>query len=282
MTGKDRHEWNCLKGEAATCSADSPIGIFDSGVGGISVLHAIRHALPVEHLLYVADSGNAPYGNRHSSFITDRTTTIAKFLIEHRVKAIVVACNTATVVAIEALRSWCPIPVVAIEPAIKPAANSTKSGVVGVLATNQTIASAAVARLCDQYGSSTKILLRACPGLVEHVERGDISSDVTRSLLVEYISPLLDAGVDTIVLGCTHYPFLRTLIHEIVGPNISIVDPAAAVARELARRLGTNLRRVSPGDSVSECFFSSGPVDRAHIVMSALWGERVVVRSLDK
>ncbi|MDD4913424.1 MAG: glutamate racemase [Methylococcales bacterium] len=262
--------------------ADSPIGIFDSGVGGISVLQAIRHELPAEHLLYVADSGNAPYGNRHTSFIIDRTMIIAKFLIESRVKAIVVACNTATVVAIEALRLWCPIPVVAMEPAIKPAADSTKSGVVGVLATSQTIASPAVARLCDQYGRRAEILLMACPGLVEQVERGELASEVTRSLLVEYLSPLLDAGVDTLVLGCTHYPFLSALIQDIVGPNVSIVDPAAAVARQLARRLDANLRLAPPGDSVSEYFFSSDQVERAHTVMSILLGKNIVVRSFDK
>jgi glutamate racemase len=262
--------------------ADSPIGIFDSGVGGISVLHAIRHALPAEHLLYVADSGHAPYGNRHSSFITDRTTTIAQFLIDSQVKAIVVACNTATVVAIETLRSWCPIPVIAMEPAIKPAAGSTKSGVVGVLATHQTIASPAVARLCEQYGRETKIMLMACPGLVEHVERGELASDVTRALLVEYLSPLLEAGVDTIVLGCTHYPFLGELIQDIVGQNVAIVDPAAAVARQLVRRLGSNLRLAPPDEAVSEYFFSSGPVDQAHSVISTLWGKSIVVRSLDK
>lgn len=262
--------------------ADAPIGVFDSGVGGISVLHAIRQELPAEHLLYVADSGNAPYGDRQTHFITDRTTTIARFLIASQVKAIVVACNTATVVAIEELRSWCPVPVVAMEPAIKPAAGSTKSGIVGVLATNRTIASASVARLCNQYGRSTKILLMACPGLVEHVERGELSSNATRSLLVKYISPLLDSGVDTLVLGCTHYPFLGALIQDIVGPNVAIVDPAAAVARELTRRLGTNLRLTSPGDSVSECFFSSGPVDRAHTVISTLWGKNIVVHGLDK
>lgn len=243
-------------------------------------MQAIRHELPHENLLYVADSGYAPYGNRHSDFITDRSSVIARFLIEHSVKAIVVACNTATVVAIEKLRSWCPVPVIAIEPAIKPATLSTKTGIVGVLATRPTIASAAVARLCEQHGTHTKIMLMACPGLVEQVEQGELASDVTRSLLDEYLSPLLDAGADSIVLGCTHYPFLGELIQDIVGPDVSIVDPAAAVARQLARRLGTNLRTASPNDVASVCFFSSGPLDQAHTVMSTLWGKSIVVRSL--
>lgn len=267
----------------ALCS-DAPIGAFDSGVGGISVLRAIRGELPHEHLLYVADSGHAPYGDRPAAFITERTNAIARLLVASRAKAIVVACNTASVVAIERLRSWCPVPVVAIEPAIKPAVGSTRSGVVGVLATSRTIASAAVARLCQQHGTSARIILTACPGLVECVERGELSGEATRSLLVEYLAPLLDAGADTLVLGCTHYSFLGALVRDIVGPHVCIIDPAAAVARELARRLGANRRLASSGDPASERFFSSAPAHSAHsahTVMSALWGRNVVVSDLE-
>lgn len=259
---------------------DAPIGVFDSGVGGLSVLHAIRSELPEEDLLYVADSSNAPYGDRDTDFIEDRATKITELLLRSGVKAIVVACNTVTVVAIEKLRSWCPVPVVAMEPAIKPASRSTKSGVVGVLATSQTLASPSVARLCAAYGKDIEILLQPCPGLVEQVERAELISDTTRALLVGYISPLLAAGADTIVLGCTHYPFLAQLIREIVGPDVAIVDPATAVAKEVARRLGDNrlsARRNRPSEAK---FFSSAPPDDARAIISALWGRSVMVHGI--
>lgn len=258
---------------------EAPIGVFDSGVGGLSVLRGIRQELPAEHLSYVADSANAPYGNRHAAFIEDRASTITKFLLVSGVKAIVVACNTATGVAVEKLRTWCPVPIVAMEPAIRPASSYSKSKIVGVLATSQTLASCNVARLCALYGNNVRILLQACPGLVEQVERAELISEKTRSLLVQYISPLLAAGADTIVLGCTHYLFLRQLIGEIAGPNVSIVDSTTAVARELARRLGPN-RKISQEQIGCERFFSSAPPEQAGIAISALWGRPVIVHGL--
>lgn len=259
---------------------DAPIGVFDSGVGGLSVLRSIRRELPAEHLSYVADSGNAPYGDRHTAFIEDRATTITEFLLTSGAKAIVVACNTATVVAIEKLRAWCPVPIVAMEPAIRPASVRTRSGVVGVLATSQTLSSPSLTRLCARYGSDVRILLQACPGLVEQVERTELASETTRSLLVQYISPLLEAGADTIVLGCTHYPFLSPLIGEIVGPDVAVIDSAAAVARELSRRLGSR-RTTSLRDQMGcERFFSSAAPEQARKAISALWGRPVIVHGL--
>ncbi|MBD9359131.1 glutamate racemase [Methylomonas fluvii] len=263
-------------------STDAPIGVFDSGVGGLSVLRAIRAALPMEDLLYVADSGYAPYGDRDAEFIADRATTITELLLDAGVKAIVVACNTATVVAIEKLRAWCPVPVVAMEPAIKPAAQTTKSGVIGVLATSRTLASPSVARLCAAYGKDIAILLQPCPGLVEQVEKAQLHSDVTRELLVGYLSPLLLAGADTIVLGCTHYPFLAPLIREIVGPDLAIIDPATAVAKELARRLQGNLLPVSAERAAEVSFFSSTAAEPASMIISALWGSRVLVQDVSQ
>jgi glutamate racemase len=261
---------------------DAPIGVFDSGVGGLSVLRAIRAELPLEDLLYVADSGYAPYGDRDADFIADRATTITELLLDAGVKAIVVACNTATVVAIEKLRAWCPVPVVAMEPAIKPAAQTTKSGVVGVLATSRTLASPSVARLCAAYGKDIEILLQPCPGLVEQVEKAQLHSEATRELLVRYLSPLLLAGADTIVLGCTHYPFLAPLIREIVGPDVAIIDPATAVAKELARRLNGNLMPVSGERAAEVSFFSSTASEEASLIISALWGTRVRVQKTDQ
>jgi glutamate racemase len=258
---------------------EAAIGVFDSGVGGLSVLRGIRQELPAEHLSYVADSANAPYGDRHVGFIEDRASIITEFLLMAGVKAIVVACNTITVVAIEKLRTWCPVPIVAMEPAIRPASSYSRSKIIGVLATSQTLASSNVARLCALHGNDVRILLQACPGLVEQVERTDLTSETTKSLLVRYISPLLEAGVDTIVLGCTHYLFLRQLIGEIAGPDISIVDSTAAVARELARRLGPN-RKTSHCQIGHEQFFSSAPPEQARIAISALWGRPVIVHGL--
>jgi glutamate racemase len=195
-------------------------------------------------------------------------------------KLIVVACNTATVVAVDELRSWCPVPVVAIEPAIKPASQSTRSGVVGVLATRQTLASASVARLCHSYGDEVKFLLQPCPGLVERVERAELTSAATRSLLAGYITPLLAAGADTLVLGCTHYPFLIELIRDIAGREVLIIDPASAVAKEVARRLGPKRMPLSRSEAPTTSFFSSSPLEEVRVVMSALWGDNVTLHGI--
>ena len=261
--------------------AHAPLGVFDSGVGGLSVLRAIRRELPAEDLLYLADSGNAPYGDRDASFIIARATWITNFLLAEGAKAIVVACNTATLVAVANLRSWCPVPIVAMEPAIKPASATTRSGVVGVLATSQTLASQGVARLCTAYGANISILLQAAPGLVEQVERGDLGGVKTRALLVGYLQPLLDAGADTLVLGCTHYPFLIDLIREIVGPEVTLVDPAAAVARELARRLDLGQALAAADQVGHERFFCTAKPEQMQAVLSSLWGSEVRVEAAE-
>ncbi|POZ51543.1 glutamate racemase [Methylovulum psychrotolerans] len=261
-------------------SPTAPIGVFDSGVGGLSVLKAVRQALPQEHLLYVADSANAPYGDRHASFIEDRALAMAQFLVSANAKAIVVACNTATVVAIKKLRALYPLPIVAMEPAIKPAVELSQSRVVGVLATRRTLESPSVAQLCRLYGQDTRIMLQPCPGLVEQVERGDADSDFTRQLLEHYLAPLLSAGADTLVLGCTHYPFLEPQIRKLVGPGVAIVESSAAVARQLQHRLAGSL---NPGDDTNipqARFFTTGSADQAHALVSLLWGASVEVHSV--
>ena len=251
------------------------IGVFDSGVGGLSVLRAIREALPEEDLVYVADSGHAPYGDKPDTHVTERTLAIGQGLAQANVKALTVACNTATVVAVQALRAQTHLPVVAIEPAIKPAVALTRSGVVGVLATQNTVQSASVARLCAQFGGQARILLQACPGWVEQVEQADLHSPQTQALLRRDVEPLLAQGVDTLVLGCTHYPFLREVLSAIAGPQVTLVDPAQAVARELVRRLGGHRRpaRTSADAPAQVRFFTTGDVAQAHTVMSHLWGE---------
>ncbi len=265
----------------------TPIGVFDSGVGGLSVLREIRRAMPSEDLLYVADSGHAPYGDRPSDYIHDRSKAVAEYLVGQGVKAIVIACNTATVVAVEELRSWCPVPVVAMEPAIKPAVGITRSGVVGVLATSQTLASPSVARLCNEYGSAARILLQACPGLVEQVERAELDNAATRALLNEYLSPLMARGADTLVLGCSHYAFLHDAIRAVVGGEVTIIDPSGAVARELVRRVGAAggaadvpEAGAEPARAGEDRFVSSGDLAQASLVISRLWGRKVEVAAL--
>jgi glutamate racemase len=270
----------CDAGDTPLTHGPAPIGVFDSGVGGLSVLRAIRHELPLEDLLYVADSGFAPYGGKDAGFIADRATAMTRFLLASGAKLIVVACNTASVVAVEGLRSWCPVPVVAMEPAIKPASRCTRSGVVGVMATGHTLASPSVARLCAAYGGRVRFLLQPCPGLVECVERAELTGAAIRGLLVEYLAPLLRAGADTIVLGCTHYPFLMPLIREIAGPDVMIIDPAPAVAKQVARRLGRNRVAALDGRPAVTRWCSSATPDAAAAIISTLWGTRVTVHGI--
>ena len=256
------------------------IGVFDSGVGGLSVLRAIRAALPHEHLVYVADSGHAPYGDQSEAHITQRTLIVGNWLAEQGVKGITIACNTATVVAAKTLRQQTHLPVVAIEPAIKPAVAMTRSGVVGVLATSQTAQSAAVARLVELYGADKRILLQGCPGLVEQVERADLHSTETEGLLRQFIAPLLAQGADTLVLGCTHYPFLRDTLQRVAGAGVTLLDPAEAVARELARRLADNDSLSNQNLLGSVQFFTSGDVAQAQAVMLHLWDVPLTVQAL--
>ena len=261
-------------------TAANPIGVFDSGVGGLSVLREIRRELPGEDLLYVADSGHAPYGDKPNQLIEARSIAIIEFLVSQRAKAIVVACNTATGAAIATLRARFPLPIVAMEPAVKPAAASTRSGVIGVLATNSTLASENFERLFARFGADVEILVQACPGLVEQVESGDLSGAQTRALLEQYILPLLERQADTLVLGCTHYPFIAPLIREIAGSSVAIVDPSAAIARELRRRLAdTGLLSHEPRPG-TERFWSSAAPGKAQPAISQLWGAGIEVLSL--
>ena len=251
---------------------ERPIGVFDSGVGGLSVLREIRRALPQETLYYVADSGHAPYGDKSIDYIEARSRHIIGFLQQQGVKAVVVACNTVTGLAIRHLRATFPdLPIVAIEPAVKPAAQGTRSGVVGVLATRQTVASPGLARLVENHANGHQVLLQACPGWVERVERGELDSPDTRSAVAQYVQPLLDQGADTLVLGCTHYPFLAPLVRSLAGDQVQVLDPAPAVARELARRLealGLSRQASTPG---TERFWTSADPQRIAPVIRKLW-----------
>lgn len=258
----------------------NPIGVFDSGVGGLSVLRDIRNELPGEDLLYVADSAHAPYGEKSPEFIQARALAITEFLLQQQAKAIVVACNTATSAAAALLRARFSVPIIAMEPAVKPAALSTQTGVVGVLATRGTLLSENFAKLATRFGAHAEILVQPCPGLVEQIEAGDLAGEATKSLLIQYLQPLLDRKADTIVLGCTHYPFLVPLIREFVGHKVIIIDPAPAVARELHRRLaGANLLSAKI-DGGSERFWTSAELGKTGPIMAQLWGTYLKVKSL--
>lgn len=260
--------------------APRPVGIFDSGVGGLSVLRAMRDELPHEPFLYVADSRCAPYGNRTPAFITERAVTISEFLIDQGAKALVVACNTATAAAVDALRARYTIPIVAIEPAVKPAAQRSRAHVVGVLATESTISSSKMGKLLVHNAEAATILVQPCPGLAEQVERGELESDATRALVAKYVRPIVDKGADTLVLGCTHYPFLRALIQEAAGAGVELIDPATAVARELRRRLERESELADDHTPGGERFWTTGTVDAVAPVVRKLWGKPVELQRL--
>ncbi|HDS17035.1 MAG TPA: glutamate racemase [Proteobacteria bacterium] len=259
---------------------NAAIGVFDSGVGGLSVLREIRKLLPREDLFYIADSGAGPYGDQSGEFIQERVHVLADFLLTKKVKSLVVACNTATTVAIQSLRMRLSLPIIAIEPAVKPAVELTRSGIVGILATSRTLTSRRFQSLVEDYGNGTKFLLQPCPGLMEQVEKGELESVKTYELTARYLSPLLEQGADTIVLGCTHYPFLLPVIKKLTGPDISIIDPAVAVARQLYRRLETcNL--LSSGEVPGvECFWTSGILPGVKPLIAQIWGKETLVCAL--
>jgi glutamate racemase len=225
---------------------EAPVGIFDSGVGGLSILRHIRAQLPHEHLVYVADSGFAPYGDKSEQVVAERSLTIARFLVARGAKALVVACNTATGAAVNLLRERFPeMPIVGVEPGLKPAAAASRNGRIGVLATEGTLAGAKFLQLRDQIAESTgaQFLLQPCRGLADQIEFGELDSSVTYAMLARYIAPLLAQGADTLVLGCTHYPLVQASIGDVIASSgardVVLVDTGEAVARQLGRLLDT-------------------------------------------
>lgn len=217
--------------------SSAPIGVFDSGIGGFSILHGIRELLPHESLIYVADSRHAPYGPKDDTFVRMRSFHIVEHLRSQQIKAVVVACNRATAAAIADLRARYDMPVIGVEPAVKPAAEQSKSGVVGVLATSGTIASDKFFNLQSRFTHRVEILTRAGTGLVELIEQPDFDESALLNLLECYIKPMQEKGADTLVLGCTHYSLIKTQIAQVAGPDMRIIDAGTAVAKELQRRL---------------------------------------------
>jgi glutamate racemase len=258
---------------------DAPVGVFDSGVGGLSVLSEINQLLPRESLLYVADCGHIPYGEKTGEFIRERCVIVAEFFRAQGAKALVLACNTATVAAAADLRERYPDwPIVGMEPAVKPAAAATRSGVVGVLATTGTLQSAKFAALLDRFAADVQVVTQPCPGLVELIETGDLASPALRQLLKGYVDPLLEAGCDTIVLGCTHYPFLKPLLREMIPASTSLIDTGAAVARQLQRLLSQQ-DLLASGHPLTAQFWTSGDPENFRNILPVLWKNSDSVRS---
>jgi glutamate racemase len=252
-------------GRAAAVGSHAPVGVFDSGLGGLSVLRAVRAQLPEEALIYVADSRYAPYGERDDDFIAERTLAIGEWLIAQGAKALVVACNTATAQSIALARERLPIPVIGVEPGIKPAALQSKTHVAGVLATQVTLRSARFLALHERYAADCTFLCQPGHGLVEAIERCDLDSPALRTLLAGYLQPMLDAGADTLVLGCTHYPFLDATIRELVGDRLALIDTSVAIARQLERVLEQHgLRAFAAGAPAATPRFCSTS-DGAHL-----------------
>ena len=242
-------------------SNNDPIGVFDSGIGGLSVANAIFSLLPQEGMHYFADTGRVPYGPRSRQEILQFSRQITQFLLDQGCKMIVVACNTATAAALEDLRrEWPDVPFVGMEPAVKPAANATKSGKVGVMATLSTIQSERYAQLMNRFAAGVEVIENPCVGLVPLIEAGQLNTPETHHLLEDILHPMLRQDVDTLVIGCTHYPFVLPIIRNIVGDSCQIIDPAPAVARQVARRLEQHQLQASPLNQPSFHFHASGAI----------------------
>lgn len=256
---------------------NQPIAIFDSGVGGLSVYQAIRKHLPNENLIYFADSAYAPYGQLPEKNLHERCQYIAEFFLKHDAKAMVIACNTATAMMADWLRSEYKLPIIALEPAIKPAVSITRSGHVGVFATENTLASSRYQRLTAQYARDKSIHQVACHGFVEQVEKGELDSEKTMGLIKKYLTPLLNYKVDTLVLGCTHYPFLANSIKKVAGnAPLKLLDTADAVSLQLTRVLATK-ELFNTGHHQQDQFFTSADPESAQLVFSRLLKRRVEV-----
>jgi glutamate racemase len=254
------------------------IGIFDSGVGGLSVLRALRREWPDARLLYVADAGHAPYGERSDSHILARSRAVASHLIDAGASIVVIACNTATAVAAQSLReTWPQTPFIGVEPGIKPALVATRNGRVGVMATRGTLNSEKFKRLVSALAPGQPLHLRACDGLAAAIEQGAAGMHDVRSLVERHCRPLSEAGVDTVVLGCTHYVFVRQQIQAALGPDVRIIDTALAVAQQVAR-IGQptgSAARMGPRTTPPLLLQTTGNAEHLGRVASAWLGETV-------
>lgn len=249
-------------------------------MGGLSIAKFIAEKLPHEHLIYVADTLYAPYGDKPVEFIVERVNLIAHSLIKQGVKALVIACNTATVNAIEQLRAKVHIPIIGVEPAIKPAAKLSRSKKVAILATQATSDNQRFKDLINKHHNGAKVLIQPCPGLVEFIEQGQQNSQACHALLTQYIEPLLKQEIDTLVLGCTHYPFVQDTIAQIAGKQVTIIETAAPVTQQLANQLAHKNISACKTQSAHYQFYSSKANHLQAKTFSQLWQRPLELRQL--
>jgi glutamate racemase len=262
----------------------NPLGVFDSGVGGLSVLRAIRQQLPYEDVIYLADQGHVPYGPRPLEEVRAFAEGITRFLLSQGAKLIVVACNAASAAALRHLRQRFPdVPFVGMEPAVKPAAEQSHTRKVGVLATPATFQGALYASVVERFAQDVRLFPHTCPGLVAQIEQGDLDGPVTRAILEQALQPMLAEGIDTIVLGCTHYPFVIPLIQSITGPQVRVIDPAPAVARQVGRLLQAQYGAVSPIQGTQRGrvqYYTTAEAAKLQDLLPRLLGEDGMVKAL--
>jgi glutamate racemase len=257
-----------------------PIGVFDSGVGGLSVLRELRRTLLHEEFLFVADQAHVPYGARELAEVRRWSFGIVEFLLRPKSKLIVVACNTASAAALAPLRKAFPrLPFVGMEPAIKPAAEESRRGVIGVIATEATFQGALFESVVHRYARGVKVLTQTCPGLVEKIEAGEVEGPALEAMLRNRLAPLLEAGIDELVLGCTHYPFVVRTLQNIFGPGVRIIDPAPAIARQTARVLA-HYHLEAPERPGRLACFTTGDPDVFSRTGRKLLGEDLPARSV--
>jgi glutamate racemase len=256
----------------APMQVTKPIGVFDSGVGGLSVLRAMRELMPIENMVFFGDQIHVPYGPRPMQQVRDFSEGITRFLLDETAKLIVVACNTASAAALTYLRENFPnMKFVGMEPAVKPAAETTLSGVVGVLATPATFQGALYASVVERFANGVELLQSTCPGLVQEIEKGNLEGRKTREILESALRPMLKKNIDTVVLGCTHYPFVIPLIKRIVGESVRVIDPAPAVARQVVRLLDA-VGMSNPSSQGNIKFYTSGEASTFELLLPKLLG----------
>lgn len=260
-------------------TSQHPIGVLDSGMGGLSVLRELRKLLPHEDFLYCADCANAPWGDRGPDFILSRCRTMMHFMIDRGAKALVLACNTATAHAADTLREETSIPIIGIEPAVKPAAANSVTKHIAVIATTRTVTSSRYQRLIQRFADGVKVTSIGAPGLMNLVEKGELATEQTIALLHYYLDPVFASDADTLVLGCTHYPFLTQTIRSIAPREISILEPSAAVARVLKHRLEMIGALKASQEKGTETFFISGAAQKES-VLKTLWSEQSFAQEL--
>lgn len=257
-------------------SFTNPIGVFDSGVGGLSVLRAVRALMPAEDIIFVGDQAHVPYGPRPLEEVRAFSEGITRWLLDEGAKLIVVACNAASAAALKYLRATFPnVKFVGMEPAVKPAAETTRSRVVGVLATPATFQGALYASVVERFANDVEILQSTCPGLVQEIEKGNLEGGETRAILESALRPMLEKNIDTVVLGCTHYPFVIPLIERICGDSVRVIDPAPAVARQVERLLAERAARTrNPSSGRGRVrFYTSGEAGAVESLLPKLLGE---------